>query len=608
VAASDLQRVRHALRRSDLAAVLGEREDVWLDVKSGVYRLDQARGPEELAKDVAAFANTLEGGLILVGFSTREDHEGEVVEALNPVPRKLVDLDRHRQVIATRVIPALRDVSVTWIPSDSELGVLVIDIPAQPRSSQLFAVPAPTGTSEVSAAAVSVPVRRGDGTTWLRPYDIQHLIRLGWANSGDEIGQLAAVLATMRTPPVEEPKYTVGVGEIGWSHMFQRAVEKLAERGVVLGDPVSVVFQAGFGAAQRFQAPGVRGGWVLCARPQHEPAAVTEEIWQALHELGSGSPYGDALRALGFPDGKIFDQEATIVLLSGGGWGTGRLQRDSAADANWWWEPLPSASTTVSPWTRTWTAAPTPPQLRARVMANLPWKDADALTITPDRLDAVVAQLPSSSLAGFATNVSRRRGGELPVDVWDMGTYDNTSDRFSYISEITAPDGALALAAEVMMTLPPGGSSGVITCAEVRIESFDAWASALAADPRADLRWSVTDMFEFFVAAWETATLMLPRLVIDAPSAAGLWAGVPRVDLWVVSERRDQSGKQAVLADVLNLKLLGRRGSHGDPSELFVSLASVPRLDDETRRSLARSALVTMAHNHGFMRVREDSF
>lgn len=62
--------------------MLGQRECEWLDVKSGVYPLDQATGPHELAKDVAAFANTRHGGLLVVGFSTRKEYEEEIVDAL----------------------------------------------------------------------------------------------------------------------------------------------------------------------------------------------------------------------------------------------------------------------------------------------------------------------------------------------------------------------------------------------------------------------------------------------------------------------------------------------------------------------------------------------
>lgn len=616
--ASGLERARQALHRGDLEALLGERECAWLDVKSGIYPLDQPKGPEELVKDVAAFANTPHGGLLVVGFTTRKEHGEEIVEALNPVPRRLIDLDRYRQVIATRVLPALREVTVEWIGRENDLGVLIIDIPAQPRSSQLFAVPAPTGTTEVSQTAVAVPVRRGDATTWLRPHEIRHFIGLGWGNSGDGVDKLAAALAGIRAPREEEPKYTVGVGVSGWSGVFQQAVGDLADRGVRLGDPQSDVDPIGPGVAQHFRSAGQQTGWVLCAQPRHRPVAVAEEIWQALREQGSGSPDGDALGALGFPVGdrattRVIDQDATVVPLTGGRWGRGVLRRDPASGGrSWWWEPDPVADTTTSSATHSWTGSPTPPQLRARVLAILPFVDADTAKITPDRRDTVLPELPFSALAGFITNLSRRRGRELPAGVWVPGANGNTSDRLSHTSEITAPDGEVALAAEVMMALPPTSlSSAVITCAELRVQNFDAWARALH-DPVPDLRWSVDDMVEFFVTAWDAATELLPRLVEDLGdrATAGRWGGVPRVELSISAEGRriHQPDDQLVLADVLDLTRFGSGDGRGPLTKLFVSVSAAPGLDAESRRHLIRSALAEMAHRYGFMQVRESTF
>jgi hypothetical protein len=620
--ASGLERARQALRHGDLQALLGRRENTWLDVKSGVYPLDKPKGPEELAKDVAAFANTADGGLILVGFSTRKEHGEEIVDALSPVPRDLVDLDKYRQVLAARVIPTLRGVSVDWIECGTGLGVLVIDIPAQPRSSQLFAVPAPTGTAEVSKTAVGFPIRRGDGTAWLRPHEIQHFVGLGWANSGDGFAKLAAVLATVQTAQpiqapqrIDQPKHTVGGGEPGWSGVFQRAVNDFVGQGVVLGDPVSDVSLIGPGVAQYFAVSGEPFGWVLCGQPQQRPVAVAEEVWDALHDQGSGSPDGDALGALGLPTGdatatRVVDRDATVVSLSGGRWGRGRLLRDPARRGRGWrWEPEPVPNTMMSASSRNW-APSTKPLLRARVLATLPWADIGDLKITPNQLDAVLPTLPFSRLAEFTTNLSRHRGTELPWSVWEMGPNDNASDRLSYSSEITAPDGQHVLATEVMMTLQSSATgSAVVTCAEVRIESFDAWGRALQADPTADLRWSGRDLFEFFVAAWETATELLPEIASADPATRRRWSAVPHIELWIGSDQRhDQSGAQPLLGDVLDLDSFGASGRRGQLSELFVSLPSVPWLDAETRRSRARSALVDMAHRFGFMEVRENRF
>ena len=73
VLVSDVDGARAALRAGRPEDLLDVTECGWLDVKSGVYRLDDPASAEELAKDVAAFANTKTGGLLLIGFSTRKD-------------------------------------------------------------------------------------------------------------------------------------------------------------------------------------------------------------------------------------------------------------------------------------------------------------------------------------------------------------------------------------------------------------------------------------------------------------------------------------------------------------------------------------------------------
>jgi len=619
--ASGLERARLALRDGDLRALLGLRESIWLDVKSGVYPMDKPKGPEELAKDVAAFANTADGGLLVVGFSTRKQHDEEIVDDLSPVSRHLVNLDKYRQIITTRVIPALRDVTVDWIACDADLGVLVIDIPAQPRSSQLFAIPAPTGTAEVSKTAVSVPIRNGDGTTLLRPHEIQHYLGLGLANSGDEIAKLTAVLATIQAPPIvhipqsiDKPKHTVGGGEPGWSGAFQRAVNDFARRDVVLGDPVSDVVVTGSGVAQHFAVSGEPFGWVLCIQPRQQPVAVAEEIWHALNDQGSGSPDGDALGALGLPTGEapepqVVDQTATEVLLTGGHWGRGRLLRDSAQQGqDWRWQPEPVATTTMSASIRNW-APLSQSHLRARVLATLPWTDLHDLKIIPDRLDVVRPMLPDSRLAEFVTTLSLRRLGDFPWSPWTMGPHDNTSDRFSYSGEITSPTGQRVISTEVMMTLPSATGSELVTCAELRIDNFEDWSTALGNGSAVDLRWSMEELLEFFVAAWDTSTELVPRLVLEDLTARRRWTAVPQVDLWIgVDTDHAQAGAQPLLGDVLKLDSLGESGRRGQLSQMSVSLSAVPGLDTASKRHRARSALVTMAHSFGFMDARESSF
>jgi hypothetical protein len=73
VPATDIDSARTALRAGRPEELLGLAECGWLDAKGGIYRLDEPAGPQELAKDVAGFANVGTGGLLLVGFSTRKE-------------------------------------------------------------------------------------------------------------------------------------------------------------------------------------------------------------------------------------------------------------------------------------------------------------------------------------------------------------------------------------------------------------------------------------------------------------------------------------------------------------------------------------------------------
>lgn len=128
-------------------------------MKGGVYRLDDLGGAEELAKDVAAFANVRTGGLLLVGFGTRKEHDSEVLDQVRPVPRSLVDLDRYRKLIRERVIPAPREVSVEWVSCGDGKGVMVIDVPAQPPGRLPHVVARPGRSGDAGRVSVAVPIR-----------------------------------------------------------------------------------------------------------------------------------------------------------------------------------------------------------------------------------------------------------------------------------------------------------------------------------------------------------------------------------------------------------------------------------------------------------------
>ena len=184
VPVTDIDSARIALRAGRPEELLGLAECRWLDAKSGVYLLDEPVGREELAKDVASFANARTGGLLLVGFTTRKDHDCETLDQVRPVPRGLVDLDRYRKLIRERVMPAPREVSVDWVDCGDDKGVVVIDVPTQPSARLPHVVAGPARSGDADRVSVAIPVREADATAWLPQAEIQRLLAAGWTATG----------------------------------------------------------------------------------------------------------------------------------------------------------------------------------------------------------------------------------------------------------------------------------------------------------------------------------------------------------------------------------------------------------------------------------------
>ncbi|KOU92409.1 hypothetical protein ADK92_27890 [Streptomyces sp. XY533] len=198
--------VRKALSAGDLEALIGLEECGWMDVKSGPYVLDKgAHHKEELVKDVAAFANTSTGGLLIIGFKTRTANAVETISEVTPVPRALVSTDTYRKLIDERVFPQVQDLELTWIDRSEGKGVLSIDIPAQPAAARPFVIPAPTGKDEKSATGLAVPVRRGDRTVFWSGPEAHRRLSAGWMAIGSPSADDSSALGALEKSPAALP-------------------------------------------------------------------------------------------------------------------------------------------------------------------------------------------------------------------------------------------------------------------------------------------------------------------------------------------------------------------------------------------------------------------
>ncbi|WNI19991.1 RNA-binding domain-containing protein [Actinacidiphila sp. ITFR-21] len=596
---NDLKSALAALEAHQPGSLLGLRETQWLDAKAAAYQLDaDPRAPEELAKDVAAFANG-GGGVIVVGIATRMEGDEEVLDHIRGLAPDAVNVDQVRKVIRARITSAPRGVRIGW-SGDGEERVLFIDVPPQPAAT-LFVVAAPTGKPGAQRTdTVAVPVRDGDQTHWLPRAEIAALLSAGVRASGMPT---AEALADLVRQAVSESGpgggLRVGQGLPDREREMQEAYRQLAR--AELGEAAGEAWAHGSTALQDLHHErDSESGWVLCLVAGRPPVVVATPVWQAIVEAGRYAPGHDPLAAVGYPvppegtDGSwMVGVDERSVDLDGGSWGAGRLA--CSGRGVWRWEPLPHFSLNQGRSAENWTSGQSP-ALRLRAVVNLPWADPGTLEISRPRRQQLEQQLPYSALAGAVTTLSRRRGAELPAAEWSRGRFSNTARSVSYTCTVSAPDGAPALRAAATLALPTTTDSTVVACADVTIENPAAWASAL------DIDWGTQLSFDevqaVLLGAWETAAELLPDVVGDP--AALRWAAPPTTELRMTCEQPAENNVLPALDELVDLEPLGA-STDGGRSKMAVTITTAPTMGRGERQSLMRQALVHMAQQFGYV-------
>ncbi|MER6195956.1 RNA-binding domain-containing protein [Streptomyces sp. NPDC001586] len=600
---TDLKSALAALDAHEPCSLLGLRETQWLDAKGGPYQLANPRSVEELAKDVAAFANG-GGGLIVIGIATRLEHDEEVLDRIVGVDPAEVNLDQIRKLIRQWITPAPRGVRVGWSGGDGG-RVAFIDIPAQ-ADDTLFVVPAPVGKpGSPRTDTVAVPMRDGDSTHWLPRTEIQQLLSAGVRASGMPTAKALTELvrqAVSESGP--DGGLRVGQGLPGREREMRAAYEQLAEAG--LGQPAGEAWAQGAAALQdlHHEQDG-EPDWVLCLMAGRPSVAIAAPVWQAIVEAGRHAPGQDPLAAIGLPRPPedtdtpwVIAAGSRSVDVDGGSWGAGRLT--CSGRGVWRWQPLPRFSINQGRSAEKWTAGQTP-ALRLRAVVNLPWAEASTLEINKSRRTQLEQQLPHSAVAGAVTILSRRRGAELPAARWERGPFGNSGRSASYTCTIAGPDGTPAVTASVMLALPTTMESTVVACADVLIENPEAWAVALR--PGWDTQLGLDEVQAVLLGAWETAAELLPDVVGDPASLK--WAAPPTTELRITSEQPAENGVLPVLDTLVDLGPLGPN-DNGPRPKLAVTITAAPAMDRAERQHLLREALVHMAHAFGYVDAETD--
>lgn len=211
-----------------------ESED--LDYKRDHYRKDDC-GREELAKDIASFANR-SGGLLVLGMA---ENKG--------VPSKVFDVDlddahlRHiRQVIAASTAPPIPyDAIPVHNPDAPGTGFLLLAVPRSPAGPHAVTAP-PTGRTQT---ALRYPRRGGSRTEWLTETDVATAYRARFTAASERDQRLADVeaelvdaLATRTTPQLIVTLIPEQAGDMVIdSERFARYEQELQATQLRLGQP-----------------------------------------------------------------------------------------------------------------------------------------------------------------------------------------------------------------------------------------------------------------------------------------------------------------------------------------------------------------------------------
>lgn len=150
----------------------GQPEGQWLDAKGGPYALT---GPNrdplaawELAKDVAAFANSPTGGLILLGATIRDRGDGETIAGFREFELNRLRRQAYRNHVAQKVFPRVVGFEVIWVErANSGRGLGLLVIPSQDDADKPFLVRGVVRDRRQLGAHMMWPVRREDDTAVL---------------------------------------------------------------------------------------------------------------------------------------------------------------------------------------------------------------------------------------------------------------------------------------------------------------------------------------------------------------------------------------------------------------------------------------------------------
>jgi hypothetical protein len=157
--------------------LLGQPESTWLEAKRKGYGLQHSEVEKyEYARDLASFANSENGGLLVIGLATDTDNAGiDVIRKVTPCKPGALNTQSYAHVAHSKIVPPIEGLEISRITVDDG-EMLVIRVPPQAEYLKPFLVAGAVINGKVTGAFVSLPQRRGTDKWNMSPEAIHSLL------------------------------------------------------------------------------------------------------------------------------------------------------------------------------------------------------------------------------------------------------------------------------------------------------------------------------------------------------------------------------------------------------------------------------------------------
>lgn len=157
--------------------LIGVRENSCFDAKLKHYDRSNDLSRLSFASDVAAFANSPGGGLLLLGAKVTNSHEGDIVTSVPGCERDPGAQASYQSTVDNLIAPRVAGLSYYVAPHRNDHEIFMIFVPPQPPSALPFIVKGGViNNGKYTSSMFSVPIRQQDCNISARLYDVQRYL------------------------------------------------------------------------------------------------------------------------------------------------------------------------------------------------------------------------------------------------------------------------------------------------------------------------------------------------------------------------------------------------------------------------------------------------